>query len=375
MKYRFPVFRTTKYATNKKKYVGLPKIEIKPTMEFTASAIAQFLQGVVEGNQEVKVNNIAKIEEGVDGCLSFLANPKYEKYIYTTQSSVVLVNKDFVATQPISATLIRVADAYQSFALLLEMVAKSRADKKGVSKQVEIEPSAQIGENPYIGAFVYIGENVKIGNNVKLYPQVYIGDNVTVGDNSILFAGVKIYQDCVLGKNVTIHAGSVIGSDGFGFAPAEDGNYKKIPQLGNVILEDNVEIGANTTIDRAVMGSTIIRHGAKLDNLIQVAHNVEIGENTVIAAQTGVAGSTKIGKNCMIGGQVGFIGHLNIPDRVKIAAQSGITTSLKNEGEIVQGAPAFNFSKYQRSYAVFKNLPSLRLQVIELEKKVNAMGK
>jgi len=344
-------------------------------MEFTASAIAQFLQGVVEGNQEVKVNNIAKIEEGVDGCLSFLANPKYEKYIYTTQSSVVLVNKDFVATQPISATLIRVADAYQSFALLLEMVAKSRADKKGVSKQVEIEPSAQIGENPYIGAFVYIGENVKIGNNVKLYPQVYIGDNVTVGDNSILFAGVKIYQDCVLGKNVTIHAGSVIGSDGFGFAPAEDGNYKKIPQLGNVILEDNVEIGANTTIDRAVMGSTIIRHGAKLDNLIQVAHNVEIGENTVIAAQTGVAGSTKIGKNCMIGGQVGFIGHLNIPDRVKIAAQSGITTSLKNEGEIVQGAPAFNFSKYQRSYAVFKNLPSLRLQVIELEKKVNAMGK
>ena len=344
-------------------------------MEFTAAAIAQFLQGVVEGNPEVKVNNIAKIEEGADGCLSFLANPKYEKYIYTTQSSVVLVNKDFVAAQPINATLIRVTDAYQSFAFLLEMVAQSRADKKGVSKQVEIEPSAQIGENPYIGAFVYIGENVKIGNNVKLYPQVYIGDNVTIGDNSTLYSGVKIYQDCVIGKRVTIHAGTVIGSDGFGFAPAEDGNYKKIPQLGNVILEDNVEIGANTAIDRAVMGSTIIRTGTKLDNLIQIAHNVEIGENTVIAAQTGVSGSTKIGKRCMIGGQVGFIGHLNIPDGMKVAAQSGITTNMRNEGDVVQGAPAFHFGKYQRCYAVFKNLPDLRLQVIELEKKVKAMEK
>lgn len=344
-------------------------------MEFTASAIAQFLKGVVEGNPDVKVNNIAKIEEGAAGCLSFLANPKYEKYIYSTQSSVVLVNNDFVAAQPITATLIRVADAYQSFAFLLEMVAQSRADKKGISKQVEIEPTATIGENPYIGAFVYIGENVKVGNNVKLYPQVYIGDNVTIGDNSTLYAGVKIYQDCIVGKSVTIHAGTVIGSDGFGFAPAEDGNYKKIPQLGNVILEDNVEIGANTAIDRAVMGSTIIRKGAKLDNLIQVAHNVEIGENTVIAAQTGVAGSTKIGKSCMIGGQVGFIGHLNIPDGLKVAAQSGITTSLRNEGDVVQGAPAFNFGKYQRCYAVFKNLPDLRQQVIELQKKVKALEK
>jgi len=344
-------------------------------MEFTAAAIAQFLQGTVEGNPEAKVNNIAKIEEGQPGYLSFLANPKYEKYIYTTESSVVLVNKDFVATEPIKATLIRVADAYQAFAFLLDMVSKSRGEKKGVSKQVEIEPSAQIGENPYIGAFAYVGENAKIGNNVKIYPQVYIGDNVTIGDGAILYPGVKIYYDCVIGKNVTIHAGTIIGSDGFGFAPSEDGNYKKIPQLGNVILEDFVEIGANTAIDRAVMGSTIIRKGAKIDNLIQVAHNVEVGENTVIAAQTGIAGSAKVGKSCMIGGQVGIVGHIAIPDGTKIAAQSGISSNLRNDGDVVQGSPAFNFSKYQRCYAVFKNLPDLRNTVIELEKKIKALEK
>ena len=344
-------------------------------MEFTAATIAQFLQGTVEGNPEVKVNNIAKIEEGKPGCLSFLANPKYEKFIYTTESSVVLINKDFVASEPISATLIRVADAYQSFAFLLDMVSKSRGEKKGVSKQVEVEPSAQIGENPYIGAFVYVGENVKIGNNVKLYPHVYIGDNVTIGDGSILFSGVKIYHDCIIGKDVTIHAGTVIGADGFGFAPAADGNYKKIPQLGNVILEDNVEIGANTAIDRAVMGSTIIRRGAKIDNLIQVAHNVEVGQNTVIAAQTGIAGSAKVGKNCMIGGQVGIVGHVAIPDGMKIAAQSGVSSDLRREGDVVQGSPAFNFGKYQRSYAVFKNLPDLRNTVIELEKRVKNLEK
>ncbi len=344
-------------------------------MEFTAATIAQFLQGTVEGNPDVKVNNIAKIEEGQPGYLSFLANPKYEKYIYTTESSVVLVNKDFVATEPIKATLIRVADAYQAFAFLLDMVSKARGEKKGVSKQVEIEPTAKIGENPYIGAFVYIGENARIGNNVKLYPQVYIGDNVTIGDEAILYPGVKVYYDCVIGNSVTIHAGTVIGSDGFGFAPSEDGNYKKIPQLGNVILEDYVEIGANTAIDRAVMGSTIVRKGAKIDNLIQIAHNVEIGENTVIAAQTGIAGSAKVGKGCMIGGQVGIVGHIAIPDGMKIAAQSGISSNLRNDGDVVQGSPAFGFGKYQRCYAVFKNLPDLRNTVIELEKKVKALEK
>lgn len=337
-------------------------------MKFTAQQIAELLKGSVEGNPQVEVSGLSKIEEGKPGTLSFLANPKYNEYIYTTKASIVIVNSAFEAENPVEATLIRVADAYKSFASLLEIYNQIVNDKKGIEQPSFIDPSATIGKDVYIGAFAYIGKNSVIGDGAKIYPQCYVGDNVVIKDNTTLFAGCRVYSFCQIGKECNLHAGVIIGADGFGFAPNEQNNYKKVPQIGNVIIEDYVEVGAGTTIDRATLGSTIIRKGVKLDNLIQIAHNVEIGENTVIAAQTGVAGSTKIGKNCMIGGQVGIVGHLSIADGVKIAAQSGIGTSITTEGEIVQGSPAFNISDYKRTYVVFKKLPQLERKINELEK-------
>lgn len=287
-------------------------------MEFSAQQIADLLEGKVEGNPEITVNNLSKIEEGNPGTLSFLANPQYAPFIYQTKASIVIVADDFVAEEKIDSTLIRVENPYQSFAKLLELYNQLKHNKQGIDKEARISESAQIGENCYIGAFCYIGENVKLGDNCKIYPGSFIGDNSQIGENALFFSGTKVYSDCILGKNITLHSGVVIGGDGFGFAP-NNNSYDKVAQIGNVIIEDHVEIGANTTIDRATLGSTIIRKGVKLDNLIQIAHNVEIGENTVIAAQSGVAGSTKIGSNCMIGGQVGIIGHLNIGNNVKIA--------------------------------------------------------
>lgn len=342
-------------------------------MEFSAQQIAGLLGGTVEGNVEIKVSNLSKIEEGKAGTLSFLANPKYTPYIYDTDASIVVVNNTLVLEKPVkpTCTLIRVEDAYTSFAKLLAMYDQIKGEKKGIEQPSFIHPSAKLGENCYVGAFVYIGENAIVGNNVKIYPQSYIGDNAKIGDGTILFAGVKIYNDCLIGKNCTIHASSVVGSDGFGFAPNSENNYTKVPQIGNVIIEDNVEIGSNSSVDRATLGSTIIRKGVKLDNLVQIAHNVEIGENTVIAAQTGVAGSTKVGKNCMIAAQVGIIGHIKIADAVKIAGQSGIGQSIEKEGEIVQGSPAFSIGDYKRSYVLYRSLPKLNDKINELEKKIN----
>jgi UDP-3-O-[3-hydroxymyristoyl] glucosamine N-acyltransferase len=342
-------------------------------MEFTAKMIADFLKGKIEGNPDAKVSNVSKIEEGNPGTISFLANPKYEKYIYTTNASIVIVNDDFKPEKPLNTTLIRVPNAYQALAALLELQEKMKPQKKGIDSLAFVHPSAKIGENAFIGAFAVISENATIGNNVKIYPQVYIGDNSSVKDNTTIYPGVKIYHDCHIGADCVIHAGVVIGSDGFGFAPQEGSDYKKVPQVGNVIIEDHVEIGANTAIDRATLGSTIIRKGVKLDNLIQIAHNVEVGENTVMAGQSGIAGSTKIGKNVMVGGQVGIIGHITVADKVKIAAQSGITLPIKTEGEIVQGSPSFGFSRYQRSYVLFRKLPDLYEKIQNLEKQVKEL--
>jgi UDP-3-O-[3-hydroxymyristoyl] glucosamine N-acyltransferase len=337
-------------------------------MEFTAIQIAGLLNGSVDGNHEVSVNNVSKIEEGLPGTLSFLANPKYTSYIYTTKASIVIVGKDFVPEQPILTTLIRVEDAYKAFATLLDVYNKLKTNKKGVEAGAYVAQGAVLGNDVYVGGQAYISSNVKVGNGSKIHPQVFVGEDVEIGENTVLHPGVKVYAGCKIGSNCIIHAGTIIGADGFGFAPQGE-NYEKVPQIGNVILEDHVEIGANSSIDRATLGSTIIRKGVKLDNLIQVAHNVEIGENTVIAAQTGIAGSTKIGKNCMIGGQVGIIGHLSIGNDVKIAAQSGIGSNLK-DGEIVQGSPAFGIGDYRRSYVVFTKLPELYKKVGELERKL-----
>jgi UDP-3-O-[3-hydroxymyristoyl] glucosamine N-acyltransferase len=342
-------------------------------MEFTAQQIADLLQGKVEGDPQVKVNQLAKIEEGQPGSLTFLANPKYEEFIYSTKASLVIVADQFVPERPISTTLVKVKDPYKSFAVLLDTYNKISMSKTGVEEPNTISSSARIGENPYIGAFVYIGENSVIGDRVKLFPGVYIGNNVVIGNDTILFPGVRVYSECKIGNDCRIHAGVVIGGDGFGFAPQDDSNYLKVAQIGNVIIEDHVEIGSNTTIDRATLGSTIIRKGVKLDNLIQVAHNVEIGEHTVIAAQTGIAGSTKIGRFCMIGGQVGIVGHLVIADKVKIAAQSGIGTSITKEGEIVQGSPAFMIGDYKKSYVGFRKLPELTARIEELEKIIKKL--
>ncbi len=339
-------------------------------MRFSALEIANLIDGEIEGNPDIFVENLSKIEEGKPNTITFLANPKYEDFIYKTEASLILVNKNFIPVKPLKATLIRVSDPYRSFAALLEEFNKKRRSKVGIEQPSFVSPSATLGENVYLGAFSYIGENVVIGNNVKIYPQTYIGDNVIIGDDSIIFAGVKIYHECEIGKNCTIHSGAVIGSDGFGFAPQNNDQYLKIAQIGNVIIEDNVEIGANTTIDRATIGSTLIKKGVKLDNLIQIAHNVEIGENTVIAAQSGVAGSTKIGEYCMIGGQVGIIGHLSIAPQVKIAAQSGIGSDVKTPGAVLQGSPAFKIMDYRKSYVSFKNLPEISKRINELEKEL-----
>lgn len=342
-------------------------------MEFTAQQIAQMLHGVVEGNNDAKVTSLSKIEEGVPGSLSFLANPLYTHYIYSTHASIVIVSKDFVAEQAVQCTLIRVENAYAAFASLLEIYNQIKLDKKGISSLAFISPTATIGENVYIGEFVVIADHVKVGANTKLYPHVYLGDNVTVGTDTTLFSGVKVYSDNVIGDHCTLHSGVIIGADGFGFAPNADNQYKKVAQIGNVVIEDYVEVGSNTTIDRATLGSTIIRKGVKLDNLIQIAHNVEIGENTVIASQSGVAGSTKLGKNMMVGGQVGFIGHLRIADGVKVAAQSGIGQSIEKENEVLQGSPAFSVSEYRRVYVHFRNLAKIVKRLDEVEKELSLL--
>jgi UDP-3-O-[3-hydroxymyristoyl] glucosamine N-acyltransferase len=339
-------------------------------MKFTAEQIAGILEGEVVGNPNAEVFKLSKIEEGTNGSLTFLSNPKYQNYIYSTEASVTIVNKSFEPEQALSTTLIKVEDAYQAFSKLLEYYNQVKLMKSGIEQPSVISENVEYGENLYLGSFCYIGKNVRIGKNVKVYPNTFVGDNVVIGDNCILFAGVRVYSETEIGNNCIIHSGTIIGSDGFGFAPLEDGTYSKIPQIGNVILEDDVEIGSCTTIDRATIGSTIIRKGVKLDNQIQIAHNVEIGENTVIAAQTGVAGSTKIGKSCMIGGQVGISGHLIIGDNVKIQAQSGIGKNIK-EGEIIQGSPAFNYGDFSKSYVHFKNLPKIVTEIEDLKKKTN----
>lgn len=342
-------------------------------MEFSAKQIADLLTGTIEGDPHVMVSNVARIEEGVSGTLSFLANPKYTPYIYTTKSSVVLVNKDFEATQPIEATLIRVEDAYAAMAKLLEFYQQFKSEKKGISSLAFCGEEVVLGEDVYLGEFTYVGTKSIIGKGAKIYPQVYIGDECKIGENTILFPGVKVYPGTVIGKECIIHAGTVIGSDGFGFAPQSDSQYKKVPQTGIVIIEDHVEIGANTTIDRATIGATIIRKGVKLDNLIQIAHNVEVGENTVMAAQTGVSGSTKIGANCMFGGQVGLAGHLTIAEEVKIAAQSGIGSSIRDKGVVVMGSPAMPFKDYKRVLVHFKNLEQMADKINLLENRLNEL--
>jgi UDP-3-O-[3-hydroxymyristoyl] glucosamine N-acyltransferase len=337
-------------------------------MEFTAATIAELLKGEIEGNPDIKVNTVAKIEEGYEGALSFLSNPRYEHYIYSTGSSIVLVNKNFVPSEKIKATMIRVENAYEAFASILRLVDKSRPRKKGIHSTAIIETTAKIGSDVFIGPYVYIGENCIIGDGCSIYPHVYIGDNTKLGKNCTINPGVKIYHDCLVAEDCIIHAGTVIGSDGFGFAPQSDSEYMKIPQLGNVIIEDHVEIGANVTIDRATMGSTIIRKGVKLDNLIMIGHNVEVGENSVMAAQTGIAGSTKIGKNCMFGGQVGISGHIKIANGTKIGAQAGILGDIKEENTIILGTPAFDYKQFFKSSVIFKKLP-------ELNKKIDTIGK
>jgi UDP-3-O-[3-hydroxymyristoyl] glucosamine N-acyltransferase len=338
-------------------------------MNFTAEQIAGILEGEIIGNPNTSVFKLSKIEEGVEGALTFLSNPKYSNYIYNTKASIVIVNKTFIAESKIETTLIKVDDAYGAFAKILEFYSQVKNNKKGIEEPSFIADSCKYGDDFYLGSFAYISDNVIIGNNVKIYPNSFIGDNVVIGDNTTIFAGVKIHSETEIGKNCNIYSGTIIGADGFGFAPNSDGTYSKIPQIGNVIIEDNVDIGACTTIDRATMGSTIIRSGVKLDNQIQIAHNVEIGENTVIAAQTGVAGTTKIGKNCMIGGQVGIAGHLVIGNNVRIQAQSGVGKNIK-DGEILQGSPSFGYSDFSKSYVHFKNLPKIVSQVEELKKSI-----
>lgn len=337
-------------------------------MKFTALQIAEVLNGKLEGNKDTEVTSLSKIDEGKPGTLSFLANPIYTSHIYKTQASIVIVNEDFVAEKELKTTLIRVKNSYAAFAQLLEMYQQSKPKPMGISERASVADSAIIGKDVFIGDFVVVGEKAVIGDNTRIYSNVNIGDNCKVGSNCLINPGVRIYEDCVLGNDCTIHSGTIIGSDGFGFAPIDNNNYHKVPQIGNVIIEDMVEIGSNTTIDRAMLGSTIIRKGVKIDNLIQIAHNVEIGENTVIAAQTGISGSTTIGKNCMIGGQVGIIGHIIIADGVKIAGQSGVGKSITEENSVVEGSPAFSIRDFQRSYIHYRRLDTLVKRVNELER-------
>lgn len=342
-------------------------------MTFSATQIAALINGRVEGNPEAAVSAFGKIEEARQGQLSFLANPKYEEFLYSTKASVIIINQSLELKQPVSATLIRVSDAYTAFATLLSWYQNMMNQQlTGIQQPVYMAKTAEYGEKVFIGAFSYLGEHVKIGNNSKVYPNVYLGDHVRIGENCILHPGVKIYHDCVIGNNVVIHAGTIIGSDGFGFAPQADGSFKKVPQIGNVVIEDFVEIGANSTIDRATIGSTLIKAGAKLDNLIQIAHNVEIGNSTVIAAQAGVSGSTKIGKGVMIGGQAGIVGHIQIGDGAKINAQSGVSKSL-DPGKAVTGSPAYDYTAALRSQAASRKLPDLEKRVKELEALVRQL--
>ena len=344
-------------------------------MQFTAQQIATLIQGKLEGDPNAQASSVAKIEEAGKGSLCFLSNPKYEEYLYNSNASVVIVNESLELTRPVNPTLIRVKDAYVSFAFLLEKYNEiiSGNAKTGIEQPSYIASTASIAKDVYVGAFTYIGENVVIESGVKIYPGCYIGNNTVIKENSKIYSGVKIYDECRLGARVVIHSGTVIGGDGFGFAPLNDGTYKKIAQIGNVIIEDDVEIGANTTIDRATMGSTVIKSGVKLDNLIQVAHNVEIGENTVIAAQTGISGSTKIGKNCIIGGQVGIVGHIHIADGTRINAQSGLSKSIGNPYTTLNGTPAFEYKSSLKSQAIFRNLPELQNRLQKLEDTVQEL--
>lgn len=341
-------------------------------MEFTAQQIAEFLQGTVVGNPQAAVTDVSKIEEGRPGTLTFFANEKYEHYVYTTKASIVLVNSDFEPKQPIEATLIKVPSAYEALAKLLALYEQMQPQKCGIEQPSYVSQKASVGEKPYIGAFAYIGDGAKLGNNVKIYPQAYIGDGVTIGDDTVIYAGAKIYKGCKIGARCVVHAGAVIGADGFGFAPDANGVYHKIQQIGIVEIEDDVEIGANTCIDRSTMGCTRIERGVKLDDLIMVAHNVTVGHDTVIASQTGVAGSTKIGAHCVLGGQVGVAGHIEVADRTTIAAQSGIQGSVRKPGQTLFGSPAFDYSKFTRSYVCFKNLPEIKKAVDELVAERNA---
>jgi len=343
-------------------------------MEIIVKDLAAFLGGSLEGDPDVVVNRPSKIEEGGKGSISFLGNTKYESFAYSTTASALLVNRDFEPKEPIQATLIRVDDVYGAVAMLMEHFQTHTNGVTGISAQAAVNPKTIIGKGVFIDHFAIIEEGAAIGNQCRIYGHVYIGKNAKIGEGTILYPGVRIQHECVIGAHCILHPNVVIGSDGFGFAPQEDGSYKKIPQIGNVLIEDHVEIGANTTIDRATMGSTIIRKGVKLDNLIQIAHNVEIGENTVISAQTGVAGSTKIGKNCLIGGQVGFSGHLTIADGTKIQAQSGIASSVETPNTALFGSPAIEYSRFLRSHTVFKKLPELYKQILELEKQIKTLG-
>lgn len=342
-------------------------------MDFKVTDIAKFLNGEVVGDESTTVSGVSKIEEGKPGTLAFLSNLKYENYIYSTNASVILVNKSFVPKEAIKATLIKVEDAYQAFASLLELYIQAKSLlKTGREQPSFVDDTATVGADIYLGAFAYLGKKSKVGNNTKIFPQVYIGDNVTVGDDCIIYAGAKIYSDSVIGNRCIIHSGAVIGSDGFGFAPQKNGSYKKIPQIGNVVLEDDVEIGANSTIDCGTMDSTIIRKGCKIDNLVQIAHNCEVGENTVIAGLAGLAGTSKIGKNCKIGGQVGLAGHLTIGDNVSIGAQSGVAKSVK-ANQVLLGTPALNIKDSIKALTVFKNLPKMREEVIQLQKEMKSL--
>ena len=336
-------------------------------MKITAEQIAEVLNGVIVGDSTVEVFKLSKIEEGDKGSITFLSNLKYKHFLYTTEASVVIVNKDLELTQPVKATMIQVDDSYSAFTKILEYANQIKLMKSGIEQPSVISEGVEYGDDLYLGSFCYIGKNTKIGNNVKIYPNSFVGDNVIIGDNTILFAGARIYSESVIGKNCVIHSGTIIGSDGFGFAPNSDGTYAKIPQIGNVIIEDDVDIGSCTTVDRATLGSTIIRKGVKLDNQIQIAHNVEVGEHTVIASQTGIAGSAKVGKNCVIGGQVGIVGHITIGDNVRIQAQTGVGKSIK-DGEIIQGSPAMAYNDFTKSYIYFKKLPNIVKDIEELKK-------
>lgn len=345
-------------------------------MQFSAIQIAALIKGNIEGDASVTVSSFGKIEEAGAGQLTFLANPKYEEFLYSTSASLIIIGETLELKQPVNTTLIRVADPYSAFASLLEFYQQMvNKEMTGIQQPSHIDPSAQVGNNVFIGAFAYIGKNVTIGDDSKIYPGVFIGDNITIGSNSTIHPGVKIYHDCTVGSNVVIHAGAVLGGDGFGFAPQADGSFKKVPQIGNVVIEDDVEIGANTTIDRATIGSTLIKKGAKLDNLIQIAHNVEVGKSSVIAAQAGISGSTRLGNGVMIGGQAGIVGHISLADGTKINAQSGVSKSVKIPNSALTGSPAHDYTAMLRSQAVFRNLPELEKKIQELEKQLAELKK